>query len=220
MKNKTNIHKTVILNLIQDLQRLPFQCKRNDNNMRGRFQIKFGMTSLLNNGGFTLIELLVVVLIIGILAAVALPQYQKAVYKAKLARLIPLATSLYQAEEAYYLEHGEYTGKISALDIDFSAPECTLTEGEISGYYSCPDHYIGVWDGPVNAQVGLSFTSGEQKKIAYLHYFATDENETYHKGDIVCFSRGEIARNICKSLGEGTESEHPTNWDYQYILTR
>ena len=57
--------------------------------------------------GFTLIELLVVVLIIGILSAVALPQYQKAVTKAHFAEAMVNLKSLAQAHKVCYLEKGE-----------------------------------------------------------------------------------------------------------------
>jgi len=70
------------------------------------------------NAGFTLIELLVVVLIIGILSAVALPQYQKAVEKSRAAQAFTLARSLHQAQEAYKLANGDYTRYFDDLAVD------------------------------------------------------------------------------------------------------
>ena len=72
----------------------------------------------MKNQAFTLIELLVVVLIIGILAAIAVPQYQKAVIKSRYAALKDLSRSIIEAEELYYLANGTYTDKFSDLDID------------------------------------------------------------------------------------------------------
>ena len=78
--------------------------------------------------GFTLIELLVVVLIIGILAAIALPQYQKAVFKtrmnAKMAQLKILADAIKTCE----LEHGprtenEFCAQTENLDIAFGTAD-------------------------------------------------------------------------------------------------
>ncbi len=60
--------------------------------------------------GFTLIELLVVVLIIGILTAVALPQYNKVVKKAQGSEVLVALDALDSALTSYYLEHGTYEG--------------------------------------------------------------------------------------------------------------
>ena len=104
------------------------------------------MTALFNNGGFTLIELLVVVLIIGILAAITLPQYNKAVEKARVAEAITALNTLQKAIDIYILENGFPTAgsKITFLgesdkmyDEDSYAYSSSSLNIDIAGLIGC-----------------------------------------------------------------------------------
>ncbi len=70
------------------------------------------------SAGFTLIELLVVVLIIGILSSVALPQYTKAVNRAKSAEAWTIMKAIADAEEVYFLANDTYSSNLDELDIE------------------------------------------------------------------------------------------------------
>ena len=76
--------------------------------------------------GFTLIELLVVVLIIGILAAIALPQYKKVVLKSRYAAIKDKTRAIYDAEQRYYLLHNSFTANLAVLDIDIPSSDCVV----------------------------------------------------------------------------------------------
>ena len=109
--------------------------------------------------GFTLIELLVVVLIIGILAGVALPQYQKVVAKARYTQMITAGKSLKDAMELYYMANGDYPFFWSDLDITY--PGCS----EGTGRYM-------LWCD----QFAVDMFAGEDKNLVFYDIYGIENN--------------------------------------------
>lgn len=70
-----------------------------------------------NNEGFTLIELLVVIIIIGILAAIALPSFLNQASKARGAEAKSNVGAMNRAQQAYYVEQQKFTGTVPDLGL-------------------------------------------------------------------------------------------------------
>ena len=107
--------------------------------------------------GFTLLELLVVVLIIGILAAVALPQYQKAVAKSRFSTLKPIAKAIKQAQEFYYNEHGSYATSAELADLPIVVP--SGVDKELSN--TAKHEYISIGHDKLNNRYRIYFDHSE-----------------------------------------------------------
>jgi type IV pilus assembly protein PilA len=74
----------------------------------------------MNRNGFTLIELLIVVVIIGILASIAIPQFANTKEKAYIASMKSDLRNLVTAEEAYFADSGQYSATLGAGGVDLN----------------------------------------------------------------------------------------------------
>ena len=168
------------------------------------------------NGGFTLIELLVVVLIIGILAAVALPQYQKAVWKSRLANAKTLAQSLSAAEDLYFLANGKFTIEPTELSIDlpagYSCDEGTAPKRCSFGNMECK--FSTIWAGIV-----CDVYKDGEPYIGYVQWYDNSPYpglrscRTYSPNDL-----GNVANQVCKGEAKRSSpsSSYSTYNQYQY----
>ncbi len=153
---------------------------------------------------FTLIELLVVVLIIGILVAIAVPQYKVAVKKAKMTEYMTMVRAIVEAEEAYRLENGEYTDDLQALSI--SLPQkagCEFTKDEWCSFYECAEEDVvyGVCDNVTNIQAGTK--EATKYRLRYLEMLApySWSDASVSKGDRICQAVGTVENKVCQSFG-------------------
>ena len=87
----------------------------------------------INRKGFTLIELLVVVLIIGILASIAIPQYFKVVEKSRVAEAMSVISAVKSAEERFLAKGGNYTSDFTQLDISYPGMTATAVATKFFG---------------------------------------------------------------------------------------
>ncbi len=147
--------------------------------------------------GFTLIELLVVVLIIGILAAVALPQYKKAVDKSHMVQAITALRALAEAEEVYRLETGTYTANFNNLHLILDANSTDTAR-----------HLLPNWDvklTEIKYNVIFAGTLTSQPRW-FVYYFLKEK--TFH----CCAQKTDDARNrFCASVSGSEASTLPSD---------
>lgn len=134
---------------------------------------------------FTLIELLVITLIIGILAAVALPQYQLAVAKSRVVSLLPLIKGIQQAQQLYYLDHGEYVSDFNQLDIEFPA-------GASISSLKFRYNHVKCNSGNNNGRYNSLYCSVENTGIELEQYYSRDT--------VLCWAHTTIGEKTCLAL--------------------
>ncbi len=162
------------------------------------------------NAGFTLIELLVVVLIIGILAAVALPQYEVVVGKSKVAQMQQLCRSMKEAAEVYYLANGDYGwthGHTQGEHLDISFPPgCNSNPNDGSVY--CGDISFILNQGSEVQNCTAVYQKG-RIWLSYSHYF---DHSPSRPGQRTCQAvAGDfypLSKRVCKSIGGNEESSN------------
>lgn len=160
----------------------------------------------MNKCGFTLIELLVAVLIIGILASIALPQYQKAVRRSRFAEIISVSRAVWQAQQLFKLANGEF------------APDFDTLGMELPGGWKVVqnDNRVIVNNKSMSMDLsagGLSTVYwgwGTGNALAYQQYWSGGRRNclAYAEG-------GEDARSLCASLGGTTNS---SSFPYIYVM--
>ncbi len=153
----------------------------------------------INKNAFTLIELLVVVLIIGILAAIALPQYKLSVERAKAMDGLVILSAFAKAADRVHLEKGSQPLSFDELDIDISyTKKCSL------GYDCLQD---SSWQYIITSNANRY----QLRRIPY-NYILERDNGVFYCAAVMSGGRLDFYRRLCKALtGQNAPAKTPTD---------
>lgn len=127
------------------------------------------------------------------IVAVALPQYQVAVGKTRVMRLLPLITAISHAQDVYFLANGEYSTRLDVLDIDLPAGGELAADGKVVVY----NNFVCLIGGVGNSVYCNSSIAGDPKL------------EKYNGSNFVnCWcGSSALAEKICKSISGKTNPD-------------
>ena len=169
------------------------QTLRDDGKTTGGCTTNISCTAV---AGFTLIELLVVVLIIGILAAMALPDYQRAVEVSRVGAALAYSKAFRDSVDRYYMAHNRFPASPDVLDIGLT--ECPKYFRCVYGYLA-DEGKLEMWrqNGPF--EYGL---------------FTRSTVSPYQPGSIYCIASRKKTQGIefCQHWGEEDASPSEPNW--------
>ena len=163
----------------------------------------------MNKKAFTLIELLVVVLIIGILAAIALPQYQKAVSRTRVMELMTLVRHIKNMQEEFYMANGQYASGCNELAIDFPSGY----EPDEADYLVNTNKYF-----KLDCNRGRRYSTDEERSAGLWTPAAGgtlsiemtfDNSSASYK---TCYATSDTLKAVCKNICGTSETPGTGGW--------
>ena len=178
-------------------------------------------------GGFTLIELLVVVLIIGILAAMAMPQYFKAVERSRMAEAVTLMDSIVKSQRRKFMQTNHYARAFQGLDVAPKGASGTIyfTKGDPvtgAGGNGFSIHLHGSNEFTFGMVIVIRSFNGEDRNASLQYQYML--RREYQSDDVSCLGYNQAGEELCADFcgidtpvtvccdnGTSEWCPHPTN---------